>query len=101
MHDNRPPIQQQPQQLLTPDDVAALLGVTRLFVIKKAAQGKLPGLKLGKAWRFRASTIDSWLCEQERGLRRDLLRAIRRSRSYQPIAGNVRYRMSGSNVPEG
>jgi excisionase family DNA binding protein len=67
MHDSRPPIQQsQPQQLLTPDDVAALLGITRPLVIKKAAQGKLPGIKLGKAWRFRPSTIDAWLAEQER-----------------------------------
>jgi excisionase family DNA binding protein len=50
---------------LTPDDVAVLLGITRPLVIKKAGQGKLPGIKLGKAWRFRPSTIDAWLQSQE------------------------------------
>jgi excisionase family DNA binding protein len=66
-HEPRQQVQQHPQQLLTPDDVAALLGVTRPFVIKKASQGKIPAIKLGKAWRFRATTIDSWLREQETG----------------------------------
>ena len=65
MHATRPSIQQCPQQLMTPDDLASLLGVPRPLVIKKAAQGKIPGIKLGKAWRFRASSIDAWLREQE------------------------------------
>jgi len=55
-----------PNQLLKPEDVAALLGVTRPLVIKKAAQGKIPAIKIGKAWRFRPETIDTWLREQER-----------------------------------
>jgi len=66
MHETRPSIQ-HPQQLLTPDDLAALLGVPRPLVIKKASQGKIPAIKLGKAWRFRPSTIDAWLREQEVG----------------------------------
>ena len=65
MHDNRPPIQQHPQQLLTPEEVASLLGVSRLFVVRQSRAGKIPAIKLGKVYRYRASTIDSWLREQE------------------------------------
>jgi excisionase family DNA binding protein len=57
---------QTSERLLTPDDLAALLCVSRLFVIKKAAQGKIPAIKIGKVWRFRRSTIDRWLAEQEK-----------------------------------
>ena len=65
MYDNRPTIPQQPQQLLTPEEVAILLGVSRLFVIRQSRAGKIPAIKLGKVYRYRASTIDSWLREQE------------------------------------
>lgn len=65
MHESRPPIQQHPQQLLTPEQVAALLGVTRLFVVRQSRAGKIPALKLGKCYRYRASSIDAWLREQE------------------------------------
>jgi excisionase family DNA binding protein len=67
MHDDRPPSQQypQPQQLLTPDEVAALLGVPRLFVIRASRAGRIPAIKLGKSYRFRPTTIETWLREQE------------------------------------
>ena len=29
-----------------------------------ALRGTLPGLKIGKVWRFRASTLDEWVDEQ-------------------------------------
>ena len=67
MHDNRPPIQQQPQQLLTPEEVAALLGVSRLFVIRQSRAGRIPNVKIGKVYRYRANTIESWLESQESG----------------------------------
>jgi DNA binding domain, excisionase family len=65
MHESRPPNQQQPQQLLTPEQVAKLLGVSRLFIIRQSRAGKIPALKLGKCYRYRASSIDAWLREQE------------------------------------
>ena len=65
MHDNRPPSLQHPQQLLTPDEVAVLLGVPRLFVIRASRSGRIPAIKLGKSYRYRATTIDTWLREQE------------------------------------
>jgi excisionase family DNA binding protein len=52
-------------RLLTPEEVADLLSLTRDTVIKKAREGKMPSLKLGKAIRFRLATIEAWLREQE------------------------------------
>ena len=57
--------QQQPLRLLTPDDLVSILGIARIQIIRLARAGKLPAIKLGKAWRFRPSTIDTWLREQE------------------------------------
>ena len=68
MYANRPQISQQPQQLLTPDDVAALLGVSRLFIIRQSRAGRIPSVKIGKVYRYRANTIESWLSEQESAL---------------------------------
>ena len=59
-------------RLLTPDDLASLLGVPRPLGVKKASQGKIPAIKLGKAWRFRPSTIDAWLREQEHATRSEV-----------------------------
>lgn len=53
------------ERLLTPEDVAALLGTTRLFVIRQTRLGKIPAIKLGKVWRFRLSTLQLWLTQQE------------------------------------
>jgi excisionase family DNA binding protein len=52
-------------RLLTPDDLVSILGITRVQVIRLARAGKIPALKIGKAIRFRATTIDAWLVEQE------------------------------------
>ena len=53
--------------LLTPDQVAMLLGVPRLTVIRQSKAGKIPALKIGKAYRYRVTAIASWLAQQERG----------------------------------
>ena len=66
MHGNRPAIPQQPQQLLTPEDVGRILGLTRLQVIRQSRAGKIPAIKIGKCYRYRATSIASWLGEQER-----------------------------------
>ena len=57
-------IQQHPQQLLTPEEVATI-GVSRLYVIRQSRAGKIPAIKLGKVYRYRPDTIDLWLREQE------------------------------------
>jgi excisionase family DNA binding protein len=55
----------EPERLLTPDDLAELLGTSRISIIRLSRAGKLPAIKIGKAWRFRRSSIDRWLAEQE------------------------------------
>jgi excisionase family DNA binding protein len=55
------------QSLLTPDEVAALLGVPRLFVIRVSRAGKIPANKLGKCCRYRPESIQAWLREKEHG----------------------------------
>ena len=76
MYANRPrtsasPVTDQPKskpsQLLTPDDVAELISVGRVTVIRLARAGRIPSLKVGKAVRFRPATIERWLQEAESG----------------------------------
>jgi excisionase family DNA binding protein len=54
------------QKLLTPEDVAGMLGTSRLFVMRQARIGEIPAIKVGKVWRFRLSTIEAWLTSKER-----------------------------------
>jgi len=37
-------------QLATPDEVAPLLGMTRLGVVRQCRTGNLPGVKVGGRW---------------------------------------------------
>ena len=56
------------ERLLTPEEVAALLGMSRLFVIRQTRLGKIPAIKIGKVWRFRPTTLQLWLSEQEKSV---------------------------------
>lgn len=56
-----------PERLLTPDEVAEVLSLSRELVIKQARSGRIPAIKLGKAWRFRLPAIEQWVQEQESG----------------------------------
>jgi excisionase family DNA binding protein len=38
-----------------------LLGVHPKTVQKMARAGRLPGIRIGKHWRFRESDLDSWI----------------------------------------
>jgi excisionase family DNA binding protein len=52
--------------LLTADDVAALLGVSRTFVYRLSRCGQLPTVRLGERYvRYRAQTIDEWIAGRE------------------------------------
>jgi excisionase family DNA binding protein len=43
------------QKLLTPDDLARILGVPRLQIIRQSRAGRIPAVKLGKCYRYRAA----------------------------------------------
>ena len=51
----------QPDEILTIDEVAAYLKAGKRTVYRLAASGKLPAFKLGGTWRFRRSDLDEWI----------------------------------------
>ena len=55
-----------PDAILTLKEVASYLRLAERTVYLYAKQGKLPGIKIGTAWRFRRTEIDVWLDEQRR-----------------------------------
>jgi excisionase family DNA binding protein len=48
------------EPLLTPSEAAAYLRVHAKTVIRLARRGQIPGLRLGKHWRFRHSDLAAW-----------------------------------------
>jgi excisionase family DNA binding protein len=53
-------------RLLTVDDVAERLGVTKDWVWAKARAGRIPHVQLGRYRRFREEALEEWLDELER-----------------------------------
>ena len=51
------------EQVLTVDELAIYLKVSRSTLYKLLSEGKVPGQKVGKHWRFRKAAIDRWLEE--------------------------------------
>lgn len=54
----------QPPDVMTIDELAAYLQVAKSTLYKLAQEGKVPGQKVGKHWRFRKDSIDRWLDQQ-------------------------------------
>ena len=46
---------------MTPDDLAALLNVSRLTIIRKAKKGIIPSFRVGTCVRFDPRAIAFWL----------------------------------------
>lgn len=53
------------ERLLTPEEVSTLLGLSRIYVIRKSRLGHIPSLKIGKVYRYRLSTLQSWVAARE------------------------------------
>ena len=51
--------------LMTIDEVAKYLRMKKVTIYKHAQEGKIPGFKVGSSWRFKKTTIDKWIAEQE------------------------------------
>lgn len=47
--------------VLTIDELAEYLKVSKSTLYKLAQEGTVPGQKVGKHWRFHKDTIDEWL----------------------------------------
>jgi excisionase family DNA binding protein len=54
----------QRDEILTVDEVAAYLKAGKRTVYRLAASGKLPAFKLGGTWRFRRGDLDQWIASR-------------------------------------
>ena len=52
-------------QILTIKEVAAYLKLAEKTAYKLAAEGKLPGFKVGGSWRFKEEDIGRWIEERK------------------------------------
>jgi PTS system nitrogen regulatory IIA component len=48
-------------ELMTIDDLAIYLKVTRRTIYEWVKHNKIPAIKLVGQWRFRKDTIDAWI----------------------------------------
>ncbi len=53
----------KPKKILNIDGLSKYLDVSKSTLYKLAQEGKVPGQKVGKHWRFRKETVDKWLDE--------------------------------------
>ena len=53
----------QSPDVMTLNEVAEYLRIPRSTAYKLVQEGRLPGQKVGRQWRFRRDTIDRWLDE--------------------------------------
>jgi excisionase family DNA binding protein len=49
------------EEILTLKEVADYLKLTEKTAYRLAAEGKLPGFKVGGAWRFRSADLEAWI----------------------------------------
>ncbi len=51
-------------ELMTIDDLAAYLKVSRRTIYEWLKQNKIPALKIVGQWRFKRERIDAWMDQQ-------------------------------------
>jgi excisionase family DNA binding protein len=54
-------VNEQSDEILTIEEVAAYLKAGRRTVYRLAANGQIPAFKLGGTWRFRRTELDRWI----------------------------------------
>lgn len=57
-------VKDKKQQLMTPDEVAAMLQIARKTVVVKARNGEIPCKRVGRLYRFDPGEIDGWIKNQ-------------------------------------
>ena len=53
-------------EILTLKELAAYLKLTEKTAYRLAAEGRLPGFKVGGSWRFKLVDIEAWIDQQKR-----------------------------------
>jgi len=51
--------------LMTIDEVAKYLRLKKVTIYKHAQDRKIPGFKVGSAWRFKKTSVDKWITDKE------------------------------------
>lgn len=69
--------------ILTVQEVARYLRVHTITVYRMIRRGDLPGVRVGRAWRFKRDQIDRWLAAHE-------------ANSHRPPPGLDRRRRAGN-----
>jgi excisionase family DNA binding protein len=54
----------QPDEILTIDEVATSLKAGKRTVYRLASSGKIPAFKLGGTWRLRRAELDQWIASR-------------------------------------
>lgn len=54
-------------EILTLKEVAEYLKLAEKTAYRLAAEGKLPGFKVGGSWRFKKLDIETWIEEKKKG----------------------------------
>ena len=52
------------EHVMTLDELALYLKVPKSTLYKAVQEGRIPGQKIGKQWRFGKAAIDQWLASQ-------------------------------------
>lgn len=52
------------EDIMTIEALAAYLQISKSTLYKLVQDGRLPGQKVGKRWRFHKGAIDDWLRQQ-------------------------------------
>ena len=60
-------LQDMDKEILDVEGAAALLGVSKSTVYKMAVAGDLPGVKVGKEWRFARRNLINWVAQGKNG----------------------------------
>lgn len=47
--------------ILTMDELATYLKISKSTLYKLAVENKLPGQKIGRRWRFHKDAVDAWV----------------------------------------
>ena len=53
-----------PEEIMTLKEVAEYLKLAEKTAYRLAAEGKIPGFKVGGSWRFRKDAIENWIDQQ-------------------------------------
>ena len=54
----------EPSQIMTVEEVADFLKLSKITVYKLVKKGDLPGFRVGNSWRFRRETIAGIITKQ-------------------------------------